>query len=569
MLKADALLALDRQEEATTAIAEAAALSEGVPIATSAEIERVTGKALARAGQPAAARGHFERALRILDVVGNVHARAKAAADAAAALPPDPSAEGIAATEPAARVSASVGDAAALFEVAATPELFAREAFALVDAAGCARHLVLFATQTGRPITVLACSGCARDAAAAYVETDATPVALGTSRQRNLFLSVEPAGDLRSRSLAIAVRKLIGMAQTLEAFRGDERRRASLWPADAAATQDDGVYVSDQTVNNLAIARRIAPSPVPVLITGETGTGKEVLARAIHRHSERREGPFLPFNCQAVPRDMVDSQLFGYRRGAFTGAHEPFPGVIRAAAGGTLFLDEIGELDADVQPKLLRFIDTCEIHPLGEPHPVKVDVRVIAATNAEIDRYVDEGRFREDLFYRLNVVRLRIPPLRDRREEIPPLIQQFLHQYADEAHKGTLRLADETLEYLLLYHWPGNVRHLANEMRRLATLADADAVLLPDDLSPEIRAARRTVAVTDQGEQPPGEDHTISVGLDQSLAQAVAQLERVMISRALATAGGHVERAARMLKISRKGLFLKRRRLGMDSHAVA
>ena len=264
---------------------------------------------------------------------------------------------------------------------------------------------------------------------------------------------------------------------------------------------------------------------------------------------------------------MIDSQLFGYRRGAFTGAHEDFAGVIRATSGGTLLLDEIGELDPGVQPKLLRFLETKEIHPLGEPHPTKVDVRVIAATNAQIDQQVADGRFREDLYYRLNVVRLHIPPLRERREEIPPLIQQFLRRYSTEERKGTLRLADATLEYLLLYGWPGNVRHLANEMRRLASLADPDAVLFPDDLSPEIRAARRTVAAAGPAPAPP-DGNEVSVSLNQPLGTAVSELERVMINRALEASDGRVEAAARMLNISRKGLFLKRRRLGLG-HAVA
>jgi transcriptional regulator with GAF, ATPase, and Fis domain len=158
-----------------------------------------------------------------------------------------------------------------------------------------------------------------------------------------------------------------------------------------------------------------------VLITGETGTGKEVLARLIHNYSPRATKTFLPFNCTATPRDMLDSQLFGHRRGAFTGAMENFSGVIRAASGGTLFLDEIGESTLDIQPKLLRFLESGEVHPIGETHPQRVDVRVIAATNADVDMLVSQGRFREDLFYRLNIVRLHMPPLRERRVEIRPL----------------------------------------------------------------------------------------------------------------------------------------------------
>ncbi len=231
------------------------------------------------------------------------------------------------------------------------------------------------------------------------------------------------------------------------------------------------------------MARRLAPSTIPVLITGETGTGKELLAHALHDASPRKDKPFIPFNCTAVARDMLDAQLFGYRRGAFTGAQDAFPGVIRAAAGGTLFLDEIGELGLDVQPKLLRFLESNEIHPLGEPKPIHVDVRVVAATNANLEQMVSEGRFREDLFYRLDVVRLPVPALRERREEIPLLVQHYLEKFRRETQKTGLRVAEDTMEYLILYGWPGNVRQLANELRRLVALGEPGGILMPEHLS--------------------------------------------------------------------------------------
>jgi DNA-binding NtrC family response regulator len=255
---------------------------------------------------------------------------------------------------------------------------------------------------------------------------------------------------------------------------------------------------------------------------------------------------------------MLESQLFGYRKGAFTGAEAAFDGVIRAAAGGTLFLDEIAEIGLDLQPKLLRFLETHEVHGLGESQPVKVDVRVIAATNADLESLVAEGRFREDLFYRLNVVRLRLPPLRERREEIPPLIDHYLRRFAEEQKKGRLTLDDETLEYLVLYPWPGNVRQLVNEMSRVVAYADPDGTVTPALLSPEIQASRRTVKVQ------PGDEPEIRVRLDQPLNDAVEAIERMMVVRALDRARGNYENAARLLGISRKGLFLKRRRWGMQ-----
>jgi DNA-binding NtrC family response regulator len=299
---------------------------------------------------------------------------------------------------------------------------------------------------------------------------------------------------------------------------------------------------------------------VPILITGETGTGKEVLARLIHAYSPRAKASFLPFNCSATPKDMLDSQLFGHRRGSFTGATDNFQGVIRAASGGTLFLDEIGETSLEVQPKLLRFLESSEIHPIGETHPVRVDVRIIAATNADLDTMVAEGRFREDLFYRLNIVRLPIPPLRARRVEIPALAHHYLRKFALEHQKGELRLAEETIEFLILYRWPGNVRQLANEMRRMAVLAEKGAVLMPEHLSHEIAASRRTV--------PPSErplEHTeLVVRLDQPMPAGIAHVERAMIQFALKHCGGRLEESAALLGISRKGLYLKRQRYGLD-----
>src|SRR5258708_7685708 len=229
-------------------------------------------------------------------------------------------------------------------------------------------------------------------------------------------------------------------------------------------------------------------------IGGESGTAKAILARAVHRHSARAEKPVVPFNCPAIPREMLESQLFGPRRGAFTSADRDNAGLIRSAKDGTLFLDEIGELGLDLQPKLLRFLESGEINPLGESSPSNIDVRIIAATNSNLEQLVEEGRFREDLFYRLNVIRLAIPPLRDRRDEIPALVHHFVAKAAAEFAKGRLGVADETMEHLLLYPWPGNIRQLFNEVRRMVALADVDAVLTPAALSLQVLRAKPKAA---------------------------------------------------------------------------
>ena len=339
----------------------------------------------------------------------------------------------------------------------------------------------------------------------------------------------------------------------------------SLWPSETSAI-DLGMVVAAESMREvLSTSRKLACSNITVLVTGETGTGKEVLARGLHEASLRKAKQFIPFNCGAVARDMLDAQLFGYRRGSFTGAQEAFQGVIRAASGGTLFLDEIGETPIDVQPKLLRFLESSEIHPLGESMPISVDVRVVAATNANLEQLVADGRFREDLFYRLNVVRLQVPPLRERREEIPPLVHYYLERGTRESRKIGIRFADETMEYLVLYRWPGNVRQLANEVRRLVALAEPGAVLMPEHLSHDIRASRRTIPASDRILAPT----EFVVRLDQPLPAAIEHLERTMVQNALKAAGGRLEEAAQLLGLSRKGLYLKRQRLGISDVAPA
>ena len=229
--------------------------------------------------------------------------------------------------------------------------------------------------------------------------------------------------------------------------------------------------------------QRLQGNDLTVLITGESGTGKELVARAIHVGSSRNAATFLPYNCTTTTRELADSQLFGHRRGSFTGAMSDQPGLIRTAAGGTLFLDEVGDLPLDVQPKLLRFLEQGEIMPVGENRPQPVDVRVLAATNADLEQRVAEGKFREDLYYRLSVIRIHVPPLRQRREEIPHLAAFFLREASDRLGKPDLQLGSEVLDLFAQYWWPGNVRQLRNELQRAVAMAPAGGRIGPEHLS--------------------------------------------------------------------------------------
>jgi len=369
---------------------------------------------------------------------------------------------------------------------------------------------------------------------------------------------VTPKPDLESITTIHSVSLLLAALHDLERASAEREERATLWPIDELPAGEDGAVTIGHMREVMTLARRIANANVSVLVTGESGTGKEVIARAIHTYSSRAQKPFIPFNCTAVPRDLLESQLFGHRRGAFTGADRDNPGVIRSARDGTLFLDEIGEMSLDLQPKLLRFLESGEICPLGESTPFVVNVRIVAATNSNLERLVKDGRFREDLFYRLNVIRLSIRPLRERRDEIPTLVNHFLMRAAEEFRKSHIRMAEETMERLVLYAWPGNVRQLQNEIRRMVALAEPGAVLHPDVLSGDIFKTTSGVAFA-----PAPKPNEMGVPLGEKLNPALSRIEREMIKAALREHHGKVEAVAKALGISRKGLYLKRQRLGL------
>jgi DNA-binding NtrC family response regulator len=302
--------------------------------------------------------------------------------------------------------------------------------------------------------------------------------------------------------------------------------------------------------------QRLQGNNLTVLITGESGTGKELVARAIHVGSHRSAAMFLPYNCTTTGRELADSQLFGHRRGSFTGAVSDQPGLVRAAAGGTLFLDEIGDLALDVQPKLLRFLEQQEILPIGENQPQRVDVRVLAATNADLEQRVAEGKFREDLYYRLSVIRIHVPPLRERREEIPHLSTYFLREACEQLGRPDIHLSSDALEVFSQYWWPGNVRQLKNQIQRAVALSAPGGTIEPAHLSPELASTRLV------GPAPAATRGGWPV---TSLAAAVEQVERDLIQVALDRSGGNISESARVLGLTRRGLYLKLRRLGLDS----
>ena len=379
---------------------------------------------------------------------------------------------------------------------------------------------------------------------------------------RRVAIRVHGVQTIDEISLLKSVADLVQAAVNRTADTETEDENQNLWPRTSVANGEDTIFRSPQMVEFLKIAARLAAAELPILITGETGTGKEIIARLIHDYSRGARGPFVPFNCSAIPKDLVESQLFGHKRGAFTGALESFPGVIRAADRGTLFLDELGDLELMTQPKLLRFLESGEVHPVGDVRSYRVDVRIVAATNANLDVLVEQGRFRRDLYYRVGVARLALPPLRERKDEIPAFASLFLSRFSRECRRTGVRLGDDFIAALLLYDWPGNIRQLANEIRRAVAMAADGQTLHSTDLGADI--VERWNARPTSVRVP--ETQGVFIRLDQDLARATGELEQRFIEHAMANAGGRVADAAHLLGLSRKGLFLKRRRRGLLPH---
>ncbi|MGX8272222.1 sigma-54-dependent transcriptional regulator [Brevundimonas diminuta] len=380
---------------------------------------------------------------------------------------------------------------------------------------------------------------------------------------------VKPVGPDR---LLVGVRNALQMTQ-LTAEIGRLKKRAA-----GRTSFDDMVGDSEPMRMVKALGQRAAKSSIPVLITGESGVGKEVIARALHGASDRAGKPFVAVNCGALPANLVESILFGHEKGAFTGAHEKHAGKFVEANGGTLFLDEIGELPLDMQVKLLRALQEGEVDPVGGKRPVKVDVRIVSATNRDPAQQVKEGAFREDLFYRLNVFPIEAPALRERREDIPALVEHFIARFNVEEGKRVAGCSPETLALLQGHDWPGNVRQLENAVYRALVLADSpllqphdfpaiSGVAVPLDAVAAPRSGEHALASASESassDEDAQHDSPVRITDDRGHVRTLEQIERDLIQHAIEVYSGHMSEIARRLGIGRSTLYRKVREQGLE-----
>ncbi|ACY15046.1 sigma-54-dependent transcriptional regulator [Haliangium ochraceum] len=333
-------------------------------------------------------------------------------------------------------------------------------------------------------------------------------------------------------------------------------------PEDASVGRFGLIGRSAEMQHVFQVIETVADTPSTVLITGESGTGKELVAKALHEHSCRKSRPFIRINCAAIPKDLMESEMFGYEKGAFTGAANAKPGRFELADGGTLFLDEIGEIPVEMQVKLLRAIQESEFERVGGISTLKVDVRLVTATNRDLEREVQRGNFREDLFYRLNVVPLRIPPLRERRSDIPLLVQHIIQKFNERLGKSLRGISEEAVAQLQEHAWPGNIRELENVLERTILFCNSERIEVSDLAGEQAPSGRR--ASSERPLEPEAsEPLTGDTSLKEIVRAKTSQVERELIIQALDETGGNVTQAAKLLKISRKSLQMKMKEFGL------
>ncbi len=547
LLNVETLLANDNPQAAAESLMAVMGPRHQLSPDLFAQMEQMTGQTLASSNAAHLARVHFQRAVHTFGTIGHSIGMERSQRELASIPELVPANDRIASQR-------SLDRLRALIDLRNRPELFGHEAVSFLEELGCTSAIEL-AAYVGNERHLIRHVGVVKDSGSAISRS----IVVSAKSHRTVTLSYLPIQNPNCGLVAVSFEKVITQILSIAATDSVFNDREIGWTSEEGAVTEQGVvFASDAMRAVLRTVKQIAATDVSVLVTGETGTGKEVIARTIHAHSPRSKMPFLALNCAAVPKDLLESQLFGYKKGAFSGASENYPGIVRSASGGTLFLDEIGELPLDTQAKLLRFLDMNEVHPIGEAHPIKVNVRLVFATNGDLEEAVTQNRFRQDLFYRLNVIPLRIPPLRERREEISVLANVFARRFAMELSKEPIQFTTTAVERLIVYSWPGNVRQLANETRRLAVLKESGALITPNELSAVLQIPERL------GTDGDAERSTrVTVAMNQTLKTATTLLESEMIKHALRQVSGHVSTAAAMLGISRKGLYLKRLRLGL------
>jgi DNA-binding NtrC family response regulator/tetratricopeptide (TPR) repeat protein len=523
--------------------------SDGAQLAPDlfAELERLSGKTLEASGAHYLARVHYDRAASVFAAIGHSLGKERSLRELTSLPDGDTS-------SPGDTIGVTLDRLRTLLDMRSRAELFGHEAMELLKELKCtaSAHLHIEdytdrGTQLGANPIVASASDSASE----------VRIVVGSNSHRKVTLAFVPLENPRARLTALSFKRVIGQILASTNTDATATDQEIVWPSSTAVEQG-AVFASDVMRSVLRTVRQIASTDISVLITGETGSGKEVVAKSIHEHSRRCSMPFVAINCAAVPKDLLESQLFGHRKGAFSGASDAYQGIVRAANGGTLFLDEVGEIPLEMQAKLLRFLELNEVHPIGESHPIKVDVRLIFATNGDLEEAVNSNHFRRDLFYRINIIPIKLPALRERREEIPILVNVFAQRFARELSKEPLTFSAEAMENLIFYEWPGNIRQLANEVRRLSAVLESGACVIPAHLSMQLRRPQLVKGQTPRQGLP-----EVTVRIDQSIEHAISTLESEMIKHALRLTSGRVTDAAATLGISRKGLYLKRIRLGL------